>query len=57
MNLLGFGESADAEAFSDLRGVPGGTTFAQGVEMLQAEQARLAESHNLGAAATEMKSH
>jgi hypothetical protein len=45
------------EVFSDFRRVPAGTTFAQGVEMLKAEQARLAESHNLGAAATEMKSH
>jgi hypothetical protein len=57
MNLLGFGESADAEAFSDLRGVPGGTTFAQGVEMLQAEQARLGENHKMGAAAEGPRSH
>ena len=32
------------EVFSDFRLVPAGTTFAEGVEMLKAEQARLAES-------------
>jgi hypothetical protein len=33
------------EAFSDFRRVPSGTTFAQGVEMLKAEAAKLAETH------------
>ena len=45
------------EVFSHFRRVPGNTTFAQGVEMLRAEQARLAENHRPGAAATEPKSH
>jgi hypothetical protein len=39
------------EVFSDFRRVPADLTFAQGVEMLKAEEARLAESHKLGAAA------
>jgi hypothetical protein len=38
------------EVFSDFRRVPADTTFAQGVEMLKAEQAKLAED-KLGAAA------
>jgi hypothetical protein len=33
------------EVFSDFRRVPSDTTFAQGAEMLKAEQARLAQSH------------
>jgi hypothetical protein len=45
------------EVFSDFRRVPGDTTFAQGVEMLKAEQAKLAGNHQLGAAATDLKSH
>jgi hypothetical protein len=45
------------EVFSDFRRVPAGTTFAQGVEMLEAEQARLAENHKLGAAAERPRSH
>jgi hypothetical protein len=44
------------EVFSDFRRVPDGTTFAQGVEMLE-EEAKLAENHKAGAAAAEMKSH
>jgi hypothetical protein len=45
------------EVFSDFRRVPAETTFAQGVEMLKAEQARLAENHKPGADAAEPKSH
>jgi hypothetical protein len=45
------------EVFSDFRRVPADTTFAQGVEMLKAEQAKLAENGKPGAAATEPKSH
>ncbi len=45
------------EVFSDFRRVPADTTFAQGVEMLKAEEAKLAENHKAGAAATEPKSH
>ncbi|MFZ0300898.1 MAG: hypothetical protein WAM13_21295 [Candidatus Sulfotelmatobacter sp.] len=45
------------EVFSDFRRVPGDTTFAQGVNMLKAEEAKLAEDHKLGAATTEPKSH
>jgi hypothetical protein len=33
------------EVFSDFRRVPADTTFAQGVEMLKAEEAKLAENH------------
>jgi hypothetical protein len=33
------------EVFSDFRRVPADTTFAQGVEMLKAEEAKLAEKH------------
>ena len=45
------------EVFSDFRRVPADTTFAQGVEMLKAEQARLVENHQPGEAATGPKSH
>ena len=45
------------EVFSDFRRVPGDTTFAQGVEILKAEQARLAENHKPGTVATDPKSH
>jgi hypothetical protein len=44
------------EMFGDFRRVPDGTTFAQGVEMLEAEEAKLAENHK-AAAAAELKSH
>jgi hypothetical protein len=39
------------EVFSDFRRVPADTTFAQGVEMLKAEEAKLAENRKAGAAA------
>jgi hypothetical protein len=45
------------EVFSEFRRVPADTTFAQGVEMLKAEQARLVENHQPGEAATGPKSH
>jgi hypothetical protein len=45
------------EVFSDFRRVPADTTFAEGVEMLKAEEAKLAENHKPGAAATGPKSH
>ncbi|MFZ0817788.1 MAG: hypothetical protein WAM78_19845 [Candidatus Sulfotelmatobacter sp.] len=45
------------EVFSDFRRVPDGTTFAQGVQMLEAEEAKLAENLKPGAAATDAKSH
>jgi hypothetical protein len=45
------------EVFSDFRRVPADTTFAEGVEMLKAEEARLAENHKPGTAATDPKSH
>jgi hypothetical protein len=45
------------EVFSDFRRVPAETTFAQGVEMLKAEEAKLAENHQPKTAATEPKSH
>jgi hypothetical protein len=44
------------EVFSDFRRVPADTTFAQGVEILKAEEAKLAENHK-PSAATEPKSH
>jgi hypothetical protein len=44
------------EVFSDFRRVPAGTTFAQGVEMLKAEEAKLAENHKPGAATAGPKS-
>jgi len=43
------------EVFSDFRRVPDGTTFAQGVEMLEAEEAKLEENHK--AAAADPKAH
>jgi hypothetical protein len=45
------------EMFSDFRRVPGDTTFAQGVEMLKAEEAKLADSHKAETPATDPKSH
>jgi len=45
------------EVFSNFRRVPADTTFAQGVEMLKAEEAKLAENRKPAAAATEPKSH
>jgi hypothetical protein len=45
------------EVFSDFRRVPADTTFAQGVEMLKSEEARLAENHKPGAPATGPRSH
>ncbi len=45
------------EVFSDFRRVPADTTFAHGVEMLKAEEARLAETHQPEAAVTNPKSH
>jgi hypothetical protein len=45
------------EVFSDFRRVPADTTFGQGVEMLKAEEAKLAENHKAGVAATGPKAH
>jgi hypothetical protein len=45
------------EVFSDFRRVPADTTFAQGVEMLKVEEAKLAENRKPGAAAAGPKSH
>jgi hypothetical protein len=45
------------EVFSDFRRVPADTTFAQGVEMLKVEEAKLAEDHKRGAETTSPKSH
>jgi hypothetical protein len=45
------------EVFSDFRHVPADTTFAQGVEMLKVEQAKLAENRKPAAASKEPKSH
>jgi hypothetical protein len=45
------------EAFSDFRPVPGGTTFAQGIEMLKAEEAKLAQNHKAVVGVTGMKLH
>ncbi len=45
------------EVFSDFRRVPPDTTFAQGVEMLKAERARLAGNHQPEASTTGQKSH
>jgi hypothetical protein len=45
------------EVFSDFRRVPADTTFAQGVEMLKAEEAKLAENHKPDAEARGSKSH
>jgi hypothetical protein len=44
------------ETLSDFRRIPADTTFAKGVEMLKAEQARLAANRALGAATTGPKS-
>jgi hypothetical protein len=44
------------EVFSDFRRVPADTMFAQGMEMLKAEQARLAQN-SAGAVKTETRSH
>src|SRR5208283_1152617 len=45
------------EVFSGFQRVPPDTTFAQGVELLKVEQAKLAENRKPGAAATGPKSH
>lgn len=44
------------EVFSDFKRVPADTTFAQGVEMLKAQEAKLAENHKPVEAATDPKS-
>ncbi|MGA2375544.1 MAG: hypothetical protein ABSF72_08485 [Candidatus Sulfotelmatobacter sp.] len=45
------------EVFSDFRRVPSDTTFAQGVDMLKAEEAKLAGDHKREAGTTGAKSH
>jgi len=45
------------EVLSGFRRVPANTTFAQGVEMLKAEEAKLAENHKPSAPATVPRSH
>jgi hypothetical protein len=45
------------EVLGDFRRVPADTTFAQGVEMLKAEEAKLADSHKVEVPATDPKSH
>ena len=45
------------EVFSDFQRVPADTNFAKGIEMLKAEEARLAADHKPEAAATALKSH
>jgi hypothetical protein len=45
------------EVFSDFRRVPADTTFAQGVDMLKAEEAKLAEDDKPTAGTTDPKSH
>jgi hypothetical protein len=45
------------EVLSDFQRVPADTTFAQGVEMLKAEEERLAANHSLGAVVNRPKSH
>lgn len=45
------------EVFSDFGPVAASTTFAQGVEMLKAEEVKLAENHKPGAAVTDPRSH
>jgi len=45
------------EVFSDFRRVPDGTTFAQGVEMLKAEEATLAQNRAAEKMKTESRSH
>ena len=45
------------EVFSGFRRVPADTTFAQGVDLLKAEEAKLVEDRKPGAGATDPKSH
>ncbi len=45
------------EVFSDFRRVPDGTTFAQGVEMLKAEEVKLAQNHFAESIKTANESH
>jgi hypothetical protein len=45
------------EVFSDFRRIPASTTFAQGVELVKAERAKLAENHEPAAAAADTTSH
>ncbi len=45
------------EVFSDFRRVPAGTTFAQGVELLKAEEVKLAQNRAAGSIKTESRSH
>lgn len=45
------------EVFSDFRSVPADTTFAQGVKMLNAEEAKLAQNHEPRAPASEQRAH
>ncbi|MGA8683121.1 MAG: hypothetical protein WB623_01860 [Candidatus Sulfotelmatobacter sp.] len=45
------------EVFSDFRPVPAGTTFAQGVQMLKAEEAKLAQNRSSEMMKTESRSH
>jgi hypothetical protein len=45
------------ELFSDFRRVPDDTTFAQGVEMLKAEEAKLAQNQASGIMKTESRPH
>jgi hypothetical protein len=45
------------EVFSDFRRVPGDSTFAQGVEILKAEEAKLAQNHTDKSTKTDSRSH
>jgi hypothetical protein len=45
------------ETFSDFRSVPADTTFAQGVEMLKVEEAKLAQNHSMKTMKTESQTH
>lgn len=45
------------EVFSEFRRVPDNTTFARGVEMLKAEEARLAQNHESGSIKATTQSH
>jgi hypothetical protein len=45
------------EVFSDFRRVPDDTTFAQGVQMLKAEEAKLAQNRSSEMMKTESRSH
>lgn len=45
------------ETFSDFRSVPPNTTFAQGVEMLKVEEAKLAQNHSIETMKTESQPH